>query len=97
MSNNQYGICCECPAFMSDGRFITNWEPTRQYNFKLNNLLKINDNNNNTYRKQLIEHPVEVISSFESTKCNKNIQLNTNPEATIELRSKNFIKSVPFV
>lgn len=90
MSNNQYGICCECPAFMSDGRYITNWEPSRQYNYKLSTLLNVD--NSNSFRKELISKPVQIISSFESTTCNSKIQLNKDSVQTVDVRTKEFIK-----
>ena len=48
-SNNKFGKCCNCPAFMDDSRLFTNWETSKTYNYKLG--LKLNADTNTKYKK----------------------------------------------
>ena len=32
-SDNRFGLCCSCPARMSDGRIFTNWTSAERINY----------------------------------------------------------------
>jgi hypothetical protein len=75
-SNNKFGKCCNCPAFMSDSRLFTNWETSKTYNYKLG--VKLNTDTHSKYKKMLLSNPEYVTNDFykESIKCNKNDDFN---------------------
>jgi hypothetical protein len=71
-SNNQFGKCCNCPAFMSDSRLFTNWETSKTYNYKLG--LKLNTDTNTEYKQKLISNPDYITNELynNTNKCDKN-------------------------
>jgi hypothetical protein len=68
-SNNKFGKCCNCPAFMSDSRLFTNWETSKTYNYKLG--VKLNTDTNTKYKQMLTSNPGYITDDFykESNKC----------------------------
>jgi hypothetical protein len=71
-SNNKFGKCCNCPAFMNDSRLFTNWETSKTYNYKLG--LKLNTDTNTQFKKMIISNPDYIINDFykETNKCEDN-------------------------
>jgi hypothetical protein len=71
-SNNTFGKCCNCPAFMSDSRLFTNWETSKTYNYKLG--VKLNTDTNTKYKQTLISNSEYITNELynESYKCNNN-------------------------
>lgn len=71
-SNNKFGKCYNCPAFMSDSRLFTNWETSKTYNYKLG--LKYNTDTNTKYKNMLITNSDVINNDFINNinKCNKN-------------------------
>ncbi len=71
-SNNKFGKCCNCPAFMSDSRLFTNWETSKTYNYKLG--VKLNTDTNTKYKQMIASNPEYITNDFykESNKCNNN-------------------------
>ena len=75
-SNNKFGKCCNCPAFMSDSRLFTNWETSKTYNYKLGQ--KLNTDTNTEYKNMLVKNPEYITDKFykETIKCNDDKQFN---------------------
>jgi hypothetical protein len=71
-SNNKFGKCYNCPAFMSDSRLFTNWETSKTYNYKLR--VKLNTNTNTQYKDMLKTNPESITNEFKNKvfECNKN-------------------------
>jgi hypothetical protein len=71
-SNNKFGKCCNCPAFMSDSRLFTNWHTSKTYNYNLGEKLKTDTNTK--YKKMLMANPEYITNDFytEANKCKNN-------------------------
>ena len=89
-SNNKFGKCCNCPAFMSDSRLFTNWETSKTYNYKLG--VKLNANTNTKYKNILKTNPKNIINEFH----NKIIECNNNDDFYTDttLHHKKFSKNI---
>jgi hypothetical protein len=70
-SNNKFGKCYNCPAFMSDSRLFTNWESSKSYNYRLG--VKFNTNTNTKYKDMLKTNTEHIINDFndKTIACNK--------------------------
>jgi hypothetical protein len=60
-SDNRFGVCCKCPARMSDGRIFTNWLPRK----RLNEFLRLGNNleSAHDYRHFLQNNANQLIGS----------------------------------
>ena len=60
-SDNKFGKCCNCPALMSDGRFMTNYLSTQKIVTNLKEMNNITDENE--FRLYLQKNAVNIIKS----------------------------------
>lgn len=87
-SNNKFGKCCNCPAFMNDSRFFTNWETSKTYNYKLG--VKLNTDNNTKYKQMLVSNPEYITDDY----YNKTIICNNDFFKDSTLYHKQFTDNI---
>jgi len=57
----------DCPALMSDGRFITNWKPNCEMNNNISKLFNKNKASSWEYTHNLINQSQKVFDSIDNT------------------------------
>lgn len=74
-SDNRFGICCNCPARMSDGRIFTNWLSDERLNYYIQSANDIYDSTD--YRLFLQQNAARIMAGERmfldnSKRCNFN-------------------------
>jgi len=93
-SNNKFGKCCNCPAFMSDSRLFTNWETSKTFNYNLG--LELNTNTNTEYKEFLIKNPGQINNIFykDISTCNNNDELYVDSSLYHQKFTKNILNEM---
>ena len=59
--DNRFGMCCNCPARMSDGRFLNNSLPTKTFEYLIRSTNNVPDGDH-AYRRFLQENATKIMN-----------------------------------